>query len=333
MSETHETTMWAWQVPRYGAYRDVLSWQKVQRPVPGPGELLVQVGAAGISFATMLRIAGKYQVKDPLPFIPGTDMAGEVVAGGEGTNTPVGQRVMGTASSGCFAEYALIREEDAMSIPDSLPYPKAAALLNAYQTSYVGLAYQAELKENEWLLVHGAAGGVGIAAVQLGRAMGAKVIACAGGAEKVNFCLEHGAHYAIDHRQEDFVQRVQEITGGHGADVIYDPVGGDIFDASRKCIAFRGRLLVVGFAEGRIPEIAANRILLRTFSVTGFTLHAYRQHAPHLLEEAKDKLFEMVDQGNLTPVIGQTIPLSQLIDAMALVEQRKSLGKTILTVS
>jgi NADPH:quinone reductase len=322
--------MQGWSVAEYGAYRDVLRYGEVPRPEPGPGAALVRVRAAGVSFAQTLRIAGTYQIRDPLPFTPGTDAAGEVVAAGADCPFQPGQRMMGSAPNGAYAEYAVLPASGSSAVPDGMPSEDAAAFINAYQTAYAGVVYQGRLKPGEVLLVHGAAGGVGLAAVQLGHALGATVIATAGSAEKLAACRAQGAQLAIDYTREDFVPAVLEHTHGHGADIIYDPVGGDVFDKSRRCIAFDGRLVVVGFASGRIPEIAANRMLLRTFSVSGFTLHGYKTHRPDLLAAAQAHLFRLYAQGALKPVISQRLPLARLVEALELVERRKVIGKVVL---
>lgn len=322
--------MQAWTVNEYGYYRDVLQLAELPEPEPEPGTAVIRVDAAGVSFAQQLRIAGKYQIRDPLPFTPGTDAAGEVVAVGADCPLRPGQRVMGTGPRGAYAQYALMPCDVATPVPEGMPMDDAAAFLNAYQTSYLGVVNQGRLQPGDWLLVHGAAGGVGLAAVQIGKALGARVIATASSAGKLAVCREQGAELAIDYTQEDFVQAVLDHTGGHGADIVYDPVGGDVFDKSRRCIAFDGRLVVVGFASGRIPEIAANRMLLRTFSVTGFTVHAYKEHRPDLLAEALSHLFRLYAEGRIKPLISQRLPLARLPEALEVVEQRNAIGKVII---
>jgi NADPH:quinone reductase len=322
--------MQAWRVERYGDYHDVLRYGELPRPEPEPGTALIRVRAAGVSFAQTLRIAGSYQIRDPLPFTPGNDAAGEVVAAGAGCPFAPGTRIMGMAPRGAYAEYALLPADVCLATPPAMPDDEAAAFLNPYQTAYAGVVYQGRVQPGDVLLVHGAAGGVGLAAVQVGRALGATVIATAGSPEKRAACLAQGAHHAIDYKAEDFVQAVLDYTHGHGADIIYDPVGGDVFDRSRRCIAFDGRLVVVGFASGRIPEIAANRMLLRTFSVTGFTLHAYKQHRPDLLTQAQQHLFRLYAEGRIKPVISQRLPLARLVEALELVQGRRVIGKVVL---
>lgn len=322
--------MRAWSVETYGPWEEVLQPAELPAPEPGPGQVLLRVGATGVSFALILRIAGKYQVQDPLPFVPGTDVAGEVVQAGPGVEVPPGARLMVSLPRGGLAEYAVADAAEARPVPEGMPDAAAAAFLNPYPTAYVGLVHQAGLQAGEWLLVHGAAGGVGLAAVQVGRALGARVIAVAGGPEKAAAAAEAGAHHAIDHRAEDFVAAVSRITDGHGADVVYDPVGGEVFDRSRRCIAFRGRLLVVGFAGGRIPTLEMNRVLLRTFSVTGFTLHAYRRHAPELLARSWEALLGLYAAGHLRPHLHAQVPLSRVPEALGLVARREAIGKVVV---
>lgn len=322
--------MKAWRVKAYGDYKEVMAWDEMPRPDPVGEQVLIRVGAAGISFALILRIAGKYQIRDPLPCTPGMDAAGEVVAVGPESRFRPGMRIMGRGLEGTFAEYCLMDTDAVQEIPEGMSDTQAAAFLNAYQTAYVGLAYQGRLQAGDVLLVHGAAGGVGLAAIQIGKALGATVIATAGSAEKLAACKAHGADHAINYVADDFVEAVQEITAGHGADVILDPVGGDVFDRSRRCIAFDGRLVVVGFTSGRIPEIAVNRILLRTFSVTGFTLHAYQKHRPDLLERAQEELVRLFHAGQVTPAVTTVLPMRQAVEGLEKVESRRSIGKVIV---
>ena len=321
--------MKAWVVNDYGDYNEVMKWGEFETPQPEPGEALLKVGAAGVSFAMILRIQGKYQVRDPLPFVPGTDVAGEVVAVGADSRFQVGQRVAGTAARGGFAQYATVPDDISYAVPDGMPGPDAVALLNAYQTSWIGLKHHGRVQPGEVLLVHGAAGALGLAAVQIGKQMGATIIATASSAEKLEACRRHGADHGINYVEENFPEQVMELTQGHGADVIYDPVGGDVFDASRRCIAFRGRLVVVGFTSGRIPEIGANRMLLRCFAVDGFTLHGYRKHRPDLLDECQREIFRLYKEENMKPAIHEVLPLSRLPEAFALIHSRKSIGKIV----
>lgn len=325
--------MKAWEVHQFGHFAEVMRWGEAPEP-PEPasvdGAALIRVGAVGLTFALMLRIAGKYQVRDTLPFVPGSDAVGEVVAVGAGSELRPGMRIMGRGLSGTFAEYALMDAEAVQPVPEGMSDVQAAAFLNAYQTSYVGLAYQGRLKSGEVLLVHGAAGGVGLAAIQIGKALGATVIATVGSAAKMAACRAQGADHTVNYEEVDFVEAVMDLTGGHGADVIYDPVGGEVFTKSRRCIAFDGRLVVVGFASGKIPEIAANRLLLRNFSVSGFTLHAYKKHRPDLLEKSERALMDFYKEGKIAPVVSTVLPMSELIGGLKMVEARESIGKVVL---
>lgn len=322
--------MFAWTIHRYGNFREVLDWKEVETPEPGPGQALIRVSAAGVSFADILKIAGKHQARDPLPFMPGTDVVGEVVAVGRDSQLREGERIMSTNPFGAYGEYTRVEEKISYRVPNEISDVEAAAFSNAYQSSYIGLVHHGQLNKGEFLLVHGAAGALGLAAVQIGKLLGATVIATASTEEKLQACRRHGADHAINYRQDSFVDAVIEFTGGHGADVIYDPVGGDVFDMSRRCIAFRGRLVVAGFTSGRIPEIKANRLLLRTFTLTGFSLDGYLKHQPHLLDEAQEELFRMYTRAGLKPVISQVMPFAALKRAMELVESRQSIGKVVV---
>ena len=206
-------------------------------------------------------------------------------------------------------------------------------MLIVYQTSYLALKVRAAIKAQEWLLVHAAAGGVGSSAMQLGKAFGARVIATAGSAEKVSFCLTQGADYALNYREASWVEQVKEITGGHGADVIYDPVGGDVFDLSTKCIASEGRLLVIGFAGGRIPSIAANRILLKNMSVVGCYWGGHLEHHPEFLAQAQVDLFALYEAGQIKPVVSQAYSLADAVTALRALAERKTHGKVVLTIA
>jgi len=211
-----------------------------------------------------------------------------------------------------------------------MPFDHAAAFPIVYQTSYFGLVYRARLQPGETLLVHAAAGGVGLAAVQIGRALGARVLAAAGSPRKLEIASEYGANETIDYSNPGWDKRVMELTGGRGANVIYDPVGGDIFDLSTKCIAFGGRLLVVGFTSGRIPSIQANRILLKNISIVGLHWGAYRQHEPALIDRTFESLFDLYEKGGIRPVISASYPLSDAAAALDEIGSRRSFGKIVL---
>ena len=300
-------------------------------PVVGAGQLAVDVKAAGCNFFDILLVQGRYQVKPPFPFIPGGEIAGVVHDVGAGVSGfAPGDRVLAAVPVGGYAERIAVPASFAHRMPDSLSFEEGAALPIVYPTSYAGLVYRAALQPGETLLVHAAAGGVGLAAVQIGKALGARVLATAGGKEKLHIALEAGADVGIDYSEEDFVERVKEHTGGRGADVIYDSVGGEVFERSLKCIAWNGRLLVIGFASGKIPSVAANRILLKNVSVVGLHWGAYAKHEPARVPETFDALFRLYAEGKIRPVIYRRYPLEEAAAALAALGSRKTHGKVVL---
>jgi NADPH2:quinone reductase len=305
---------------------------ELPEPTPGPHEVLIDVKSIGCNFPDGLMVQGKYQVKPPLPFAPGHEIAGVVAAvGAEVRHIAPGQRVVALLSWGGFAERAVAAASDTWVIPERMSFDEAATLGVVYQTGYSGLVHRAHLRAGETLLVHAAAGGVGLAAVQLGKALGARVIATAGSPEKLEIARAAGADVCIDYRREDFVERVKQETGGEGADVIYDSVGGDTFDASTRCIAFEGRILVIGFAGGRIADVATNRILLKNISVVGVHWGLYRKRAPALVDEWMARLFALYESGRIKPVIWKRFRLEEAAAALAAIAGRDSYGKVVLT--
>ena len=317
--------MRAWRVHSLGEPAEVMSLDEVEQPTPGEGQLLVRVRAAGLNFPDVLMARGQYQERPPLPLTPGVELCGEVVG--------TGQRVLGSPSGGpgAFAEYALMDAAAAWPVPEAMSDEQAAALYLTYQTGHVGLHRRAALQRGEWLLVHAGAGGVGSAAIQLGKAAGARVIATAGGPRKVEVCRQLGADHVVDYTAEDFVPVVKEVTGGHGADVVYDPVGGEVFDASRRCIAFEGRLVAVGFTSGTIPQAPVNHALVKNYSVVGLHWGLYRRHDPALIATVHDELCRLFAEGAIAPLIGETMPLAELPRAMAAIADRSTVGKVVLT--
>jgi NADPH2:quinone reductase len=298
---------------------------------PGPRQVAIDVRASACNFFDILMVQGKYQVRPPLPFSPGGEVAGVVRAVGPGVERIApGDRVFAMLGWGGFATMALAPIDSVFRMPDSMSFEHGAAFGVVYQTSYFGLVYRAQLRAGETLLVHAAAGGVGLAAVLIARALGARVLATAGSANKMNIACEHGADEAYDYTTPDWVERVKAATGGRGADVIYDPVGGDVFDLSTKCLAFGGRLLVIGFASGRIPSIQVNRILLKNISVVGLHWGAYRQHDPARIPQAMEALFDLYSRGKLRPVVSSTWPLADAAGALAEIASRRSVGKVLL---
>jgi len=323
--------MQAWTVHKFGNYREQLVLEEHQRPEIGGSDALIKVRSIGINFFDLLAIAGKYQVKAPLPFVPGAEAAGEVVAVGDSCPLKVGERVM-TSNAGAYAEYMIAPQNATYRLPPKMAYEDAAAFQLIYQTSYFALVHRASLKKGEFLLVHGGAGGVGTAAIQIGKALGARVIATAGSPDKLEICRQCGAEFLVDYRRESFIEKVNEITAGRGVNVVYDPVGGDVFDQSTKCIAWEGRLLVIGFSSGRIPEIRTNKVLLKNISVIGLWWGNYRHHNPQLIEDTQERLYQMYSQGDIKPVIHSAIEFTELPAALELLENRKSYGKVVIKV-
>jgi len=309
-----------------------LEVRDVPEPELVPGGLDVEIRAAGCNFFDILMVQGRYQMKPPFPFTPGAEIAGVVRRVGAGVSDfAKGDRVLSSAGLGGFAERCIVGAGSTYKLPREMSFEEGCALPIIYPTSYAGLVDRGQLQKGETLLVHAAAGGVGIAAVQIGRAMGARVIATAGSAEKLEVALREGAHEAIDYREEDFVARVMELTDGRGADVIYDSVGGDITDRSLKCIAWNGRLVIIGFAGGDIPSIKANRILLKNIAVTGLHWGAHGQKAPERIPEVFGALFDLYAAGDIRPVIFERYPLEKLPEALEALGSRRTYGKVVIT--
>lgn len=310
---------------------EALVREDLESPRPGPGEVRVALRAIGCNFADTLITRGKYQVRPELPFAPGLEGVGEVVEVGEGVGRcAVGDRVLAIVPYGAYASELVAPETRVFRLPESASDDDGVALGVAYQTSMLALATRAQLRAGETLLVHAAAGGVGLAAVQIGKAMGAKVIGTAGSPEKLALVRDAGADHALDYRDEGWVDEVKALTGGRGADVIYDPVGGEIFDKSTKCIAFAGRILVVGFAGGQIPTLAMNRVLVKNFAVVGVHWGAYFDHDPEALEEDARALFALYERGLIKPVVAARFPLERAKDALEALADRKTVGKVVL---
>lgn len=306
--------------------------REVATPTPGPGEALVRIKAASVNFPDLLMTRGEYQFKPPLPFTPGLDIAGEVAALGEGvTGLQVGDAVVGGARLGGFAEYAVLSAEALKPKPARLSYPEAAAYGAAYLTAYVALVRRARVEPGEWVLVHGAAGGVGLAAVDLAKALGAKVIAASASDDKLAQVQALYAPDAVVNVTGGFRERVKEVTGGRGADVIYDPVGGDVFDESVRCIAFDGRLLVIGFTSGRIPNVSVNMPLIKGFSVMGVRAGEYGRQFPEKGRENGEAIWKMADEGVIRPHVHAELPLERWREAFELLSERKVVGKAVIT--
>ena len=307
--------------------------EDIATPTPGDGEVRLRIHACGVNFGDTLIIQGTYQVKPPLPFSPGMECAGEISEVGAGVKGyKIGDRVLAMTGHGGFAQEVVVDANMLIPIPQSMSFEHAAAFPVAYGTSHVGLDYRAGLKSGETLLVLGAAGGVGLTAVEIGKAMGATVIAAASSAEKLDVCKQYGADHLINYSEEDIRDRVKEITGGKGADVIYDPVGGDAFDAAMRSIAWEGRLVVIGFASGRVPEAKANILLVKNISVVGFYWGSYNIKKPEVVMESMKTLLQWYDAGKIKPHVSHQIPMEKAADALEMMIQRKSTGKVVLTL-
>ena len=312
---------------------ETLVVEDLPSPPVGRRDVRINVHAAGLNFPDTLIIQGKYQFKPPFPFSPGMEVAGVVESvGPEVTLVRPGQRVMASTGHGGFAEQVCATEDKVYPIPDRMSYEEAAGFPITYGTTYHALVDRAHLKSGEWLLVHGAGGGVGLNAVELGRLMGAKVIATAGSASKLALAKEYGAEHLIDYTKEKIRDRVKEITGGHGADVIYDPVGGDVFDESMRCIAWEGRLLVIGFAAGRIPEVPANLILLKGCQVVGVFWGSFAARDPQANRKNFETLLGWFEEGRLKPYVSGHFALNEVPQAMNALLARKVSGKAVIKV-
>jgi NADPH2:quinone reductase len=307
-----------------------LAVEQVAVPSPGPGEVLVRVLAASFGFPDLLMTRGEYQAKPALPFTPGGDLAGEVVACGAGVDQfQPGDSVVTTQLGGGLAEYAICAGAALRRKPDRLSFAQASAFGSAYLTAWVALVRRARLEPGEWVLVHGAAGGVGLAAVDLAKALGARVIAAAASADKLALVQAEYAPDAIVDSAPGFRDQVKAITGG-GADVIYDPVGGDVFDESTRCIAFDGRLLVIGFTSGRIATVATNIALIKGFSVVGVRAGEYGRRFPERGKENFDGVWALAEAGRLTPRVHAAIPLERWRDAFMMMARREVVGRVVI---
>lgn len=325
------TTMRALVVDRLESGYAGCGIREVDVRPPGPGEVRVRVRAAAVNFPDLLMTRGEYQHKPPLPFIPGLELAGEIEALGEGVEGwRLGDAVVGGAKTGGMAEYSILGAESIKRKPDRLSYSQAAGCGAAYLTAYVALVRRAQVQPGEWVLVHGAAGGVGLACVDLAKMLGCRVIAASASDDKLAVVQSEYSPDAIVNVTDGFREKVKAITGGRGADVIYDPVGGDIFDESVRCIAFDGRLLVVGFTSGRIPSISANMPLIKGFSVIGVRAGEYGRQFPERGVENRDAIWALAEEGRIRPRIHAELPLSRWREAFDLLGDRSVVGKAVI---
>lgn len=300
-------------------------------PRPGPGQVLVGVKACGVNFPDTLIIQGKYQFKPELPFSPGGEVAGTVLALGEGVQGfAVGDRVIAATTWGGYAEEVVAEAGRLIPMPDEMDFPVAAAFTLTYGTSHHALKDRARLQPGETLLVLGAAGGVGLAAVELGKAMGARVIAAASSEDKLALCRAHGASDTIDYSREDLRERIKQLTDGRGVDVVYDPVGGDYSEPALRGMAWNGRFLVVGFAAGRIPSLPLNLPLLKGCAIVGVFWGAFTRNEPQRNAANLAELMQWTGEGELKPHVSTTYPLERAADALNDLLQRKVQGKAVL---
>ncbi|MFF5449484.1 NADPH:quinone oxidoreductase family protein [Streptomyces sp. NPDC012888] len=315
--------MKAWRVHTHGEPREVMRLEEVPEPEPGPGEVRLRVRAANVNFPDALLCRGHYQVRPPLPFTPGVEICGE---------TDDGCRVIANPSLpyGGFAEYVTAPEAALLPAPEALDDAAAAALHIGYQTGWFGLHRRARLQPGETLLVHAAAGGVGSAAVQLGKAAGATVIGVVGGKAKARTAEELGCDLVVDRHGEDIAARVREFTGGRGADVVYDPVGGAAYDASAKCVAFEGRILVVGFAGGTVPAPALNHALVKNYSIVGLHWGLYAAKDPAAVRACHAELTRLAAEGAIAPLVSERIPLAGAADAVQRLADGTTTGRLVV---
>jgi NADPH2:quinone reductase len=298
-------------------------------PIPGPGEVRVRVKAAAVNFPDLLQTRGEYQHKPSLPFIPGLEWAGEVDAVGEGvTDWKPGDAVVGGGRA--FAEFAVAPAASLVAKPERLSFAEAAAYGAAYLTAYVALVRRARAEPGEWLLVHGAAGGVGLACVDLGQGLGLKVIAASASDAKLAVVQQLYGPEAVVNVTGGFREQVKAITGGRGADIIYDPVGGDVFDESVRCIAFDGRLLVIGFTSGRIPTVSVNMPLIKGFSVMGVRAGEYGRQFPERGIENRAAIWRLAAEGKTRPRVHAELPLACWREAFDLLSDRAVIGKAVI---
>lgn len=324
-----------WEVSQLAEPQEALRIVEAPKPQVSQGEVLIKVEHAAMNFFDILLCKGEYQEKPDLPFTPGAELAGVIEDAGQSNQFQKGQRVIATPQlpNGAYSQYVAVNEENIFPVPDSMDLKDAASMFVTYHTVYYALKQCTTLKKGETLLVHAGTGGVGSAAIQLGKAFGTTVIATAGSNEKIEICKDIGADYAINYREEDFVQKVKEITNGKGADVVFDPVGGDVFYKSRKCIAFAGRILIIGFAGGEIPSAPTNHILVKNYSLVGVHWGYYRKLYPEKVIENHQALMHLYQEGLIKPLIYKSYEFEQLPDALDELATRKTWGKVVLNLN
>jgi NADPH:quinone reductase len=304
--------------------------ETVPIPIPGPGQALIRVSAASVSFPDILLCQGKYQLKLEPPFTPGMNLAGEVVALGDGAEGPTsGTKVVASIRHGAFAEYALADVAGLQPMPAGMSVAEAAAYPSAYLTAYVSLVRRANLQPGEVVLVHGASGGTGLATLDLAKILGATVIATSASDTKLEQLRGRGADHLIN-LTDGFADQVKALTDGRGADVIYDPVGGDVFDESTRCINFDGRLLVVGFTSGRFATLRTNHALIKGYSVLGVRAGEYGRRFPERGRENRQAIWDLANSGRIRPRVHAELPLAKTLDGFAMLQNREVIGKVVI---
>jgi NADPH2:quinone reductase len=307
--------------------------EDIPAPEPGPGEILIDVHASALNFPDVLMIEGKYQSQPPFPFSPGGELAGTIAALGPDTEgLQIGERVFASVGVGGFAEQIVINQRSALKIPDSMSFAQASGISTTYGTSYYALKQRADLQPGETLLVLGAAGGVGLAAVELGKAMGARVIAAASSDEKLAAAKQAGADELINYSDGELKDKVKALTDGKGADVIYDPVGGSLFDQCMRCINWYGRILVIGFAAGDIPKVPINLVLLKSCQLVGVFFGAWAGREPKAARENLQQVLDFHSQGKIQALVGREYSFEQYAEAMRCLSERRAIGKVVVNV-
>lgn len=310
-----------------------LSLEEVDDPKPGAGEVLIETHASGLNFPDVLQIQGKYQFQPPFPFTPGAEVAGIIrETGPEVDKVSVGDRVMAMVGVGGMAEQVVTGADSVLTMPDSMDMATAAGFMMIYGTSYHALKQRADIQPGETLLVLGASGGVGISAVDLGKVMGARVIAAASTDEKLEVAKKAGADELVNYGDGQLKDKVKALTGGAGADVIYDPVGGELFDQAVRCINWKGRILVIGFASGTIPKYPINLCLLKGCQLVGVFWGSFTRREIEVHEQNCKELFALYTDGKIKPYISETLPLERYADALNLFVNRKATGKVVLGI-
>lgn len=325
--------MKAWIVRSLGEPEDAMELCSVRDPTPGEGEVLIEVEAVALNHPDLLLCRGEYQQKPTLPFTPGREIAGRVLTTVQGSGLVAGQRVVAIPPlpGGGLAERVAVPAHEVMGVPEELDVSLAATLPLTYPTAHMALHHRARIQEAENLLVLGGSGGIGMAAVQVGRAAGARVIATAGSQEKVEFCRAMGADLVLDYRAPGFVDTVLAATDGRGADVVVDPVGGAMFHLARRCTAFEGRLVCVGFASGEVPEVTLGHVLVKNYAILGLHLALYRSTRRELLRSVHSQLVQLLTDGIVTPSV-RKLPLEQAVDGLKLMRDGAAMGKVVVVL-